>query len=182
MPTFVVVLDTDVLYPAVLRDTLLLAAEDGLLQPRWTDQILEELRRNLIKNRAMSEQQAKHLLRAMSTAFPDADVPGYQQLIVAMTNDPKDRHVAAAAVAGHAQVIVTRNLSDFPSSALEPFGIDVQSPDVFLSNLFRLFPTQLVWAIERQVAQRRRPPNEIEQVLDILAKSAPRFVQLVRQR
>lgn len=182
MASFVVVLDTDVLYPFELRDTLLLAAEDGLFQARWTDDILAELRSNLVKNGVTSERQATHLIEQMALNFPEADVPGYRQLIVAMTNDPKDRHVAAAAVAGHAQVIVTRNLRHFRSSALAPFGIEAQSPDVFLTHLFHLFPVQMMQVLERQVAQRERPPIEIDQVLDILARQVPQFVQLARQR
>jgi hypothetical protein len=44
--TSLVVLDTSVLVPAALRDVLLLAAERRLYDPRWTDDSLDELRRN----------------------------------------------------------------------------------------------------------------------------------------
>jgi predicted nucleic acid-binding protein len=182
VPAFVVVLDADVLYPFELRDILLLAAEDGLFQARWTDEILAELCRSLVRDSQKSEQQVAHLVEEMAANFPEADVPAYRQLVDAMKNDAKDRHVAAAAVAGHAQVIVTRNLKHFPSSALAPFGIEAQAPDVFLTHLFHLFPVQMIQVLERQVAQRNRPPNQIEQVLDILARQTPQFVQLVRQR
>ena len=40
-----------------------------------------------------------------------------------MTNDSKDRHVAAAAVKAHAQVIVTLNLKDFQASSLTEWGL-----------------------------------------------------------
>jgi hypothetical protein len=48
-----------------------------------------------------------------------------------MTNDPKDRHVAAADVRCHAQVIVTFNLKDFSASALSAWGVEAQHPDDF---------------------------------------------------
>jgi hypothetical protein len=37
-----------------------------------------------------------------------------------MTNEPKDRHVLAAAVRGRADVIVTENIRDFPPLAADP--------------------------------------------------------------
>lgn len=45
----VVVLDACVLFPASLRDTLLRAAKADLYRLHLTEEILEEVRRNLIK-------------------------------------------------------------------------------------------------------------------------------------
>ena len=49
-----------------------------------------------------------------------------------MTNDPKDRHVLAAAIRSRARVIVTLNLRDFPESSLSQYGIAAQHPDDFI--------------------------------------------------
>ena len=48
----------------------------------------------------------------MQRAFPAAEVKGYEDLIAKMTNDPKDRHVLAAAVKSGARQLVTFNLKD----------------------------------------------------------------------
>ena len=116
MTDFAAVLDACVLYNASVRDALLVQAETpALYVPRWSEEILEETRRNLVKHRHVSEEKAARLIRAMRTAFPEAAVSGYESLMPAMKNDHKDRHVLAAAVKCGAQTIVTFNLKDFPT-------------------------------------------------------------------
>ena len=41
--TFVVVYDANVLYPSTLRDLLIRIAQAGLVQAKWTEQILDEV-------------------------------------------------------------------------------------------------------------------------------------------
>lgn len=74
----------------------------------------------------------------MSSAFPEAAVTDYEHLIEAMRNDPKDRHVTAAAVKAGAQLVVTENIRDFLAM---PDGIEAQPADEFLCSLFDLNPT-----------------------------------------
>ena len=98
-----------------LADTLLrLAAGPRLYLPKWTDEIMAELSRNLVANFGLSEEQAGYRESEIRRHFPEAWVDGYQDLIPAMTNEPKDRHVLAAAVRSQAEVIVTYNRRDFP--------------------------------------------------------------------
>lgn len=66
------------------------------------------MRRSVLrKNRHLSDEQLDHLVNQMKIAFPEAMISGYEPLEAAMTNDPKDRHVLAAAIRGRADVIVT---------------------------------------------------------------------------
>lgn len=51
MSKFTVVYDANVLYPSMLRDVLIRLASLGNFQARWTDLILDEVFRNLKKNR-----------------------------------------------------------------------------------------------------------------------------------
>ena len=96
---FPAMLDTCVMLPQYLCDTLLTQADAGTFRPLWSADILEELGRNLAAVAQLSPAQIEHRLGRMRRAFPDAEVAGYEALIEGMTNDPKDRHVLAAAVA-----------------------------------------------------------------------------------
>lgn len=177
----VVVLDACVLFPHTLRDTLLRIAERELYKARWTDEIIEEMRRNLIKTNQANESKVQRLIEQMNQAFKYAPVANYASLIPTMTNNPKDRHVAAAAVACNAQRIVTFNLRHFPSSALSPFQITVQSPDDFLCDLLSGHPEQIQHIMQSQAQEYHKPPLTLTALLNILAKSAPQFVNLLRQ-
>jgi predicted nucleic acid-binding protein len=169
--------DANVLFPLTLRDTMLRAAAAGLYQLRWTAEILDEMARNLVSSGTMREDKAARLRGVMEKFFPDAEVTGYQTLVPAMQNDPKDRHVAAAAVKTGAQVIVTSNLKDFTSL---PEGLEAQSPDEFLCNLFDLDPGSFVDILRKQAADLTKPPVTFDELLERLARPAPDLVEAVR--
>ena len=175
---FKVVLDANVLYPFTLRDTLLRAAAEGLYQLYWSAEILDETIRNLVGNLAMSKEQGARLRATMERAFPEAEVTGYEALVGSMKNEPKDRHVAATAIKAGAQVIVTMNLRDFHDL---PEGVEAQSPDDFLSNLFDLDPVGMVELLRDQAASLKKPPRSFEDVLAALAKVVPDFAASVAQ-
>jgi hypothetical protein len=61
---FIVVYDACVLYPAPLRDLLIRLACTGVFRARWTEQILDEVFRNLCRDRVLNH--SKHLIVAHS--------------------------------------------------------------------------------------------------------------------
>lgn len=175
----VVVLDASVLFPMPLCDTLLRAARRGLYQAHWTEDIVEELRRNLVRDLKLSPDRVAYRIAEMRGALPDANIEGYQALVGAMTNHPKDRHVLAAAVAGEADVIVTSNLRHFPEAALEPFAVRVLSPDEFMSDLFDREPEIVRTLLREQAAGLKRPPKSVADVINELRQHAPAFCAAV---
>lgn len=176
---FKVLLDANVLFPFSLRDTLLRAAADGYFQLYWSTQILDETTRNLVGTGTITEEQAERLRDAMTEHFPEAMVTGHEALIDAMPNDTKDRHVAAAALKAGAQVIVTRNLKDFRQL---PEGIEAQSPDEFLTNLFDLDPDGMTALVQTQAKALRNPPRSFAELLAGLAKTVPDFAASIAAR
>ena len=98
----IAVLDTCVLYPPSLRDLLLTLAALDTFVPLWSEEILDEVTRNVTSDHPDIDPTRfeSHTIAAMRRAFPEATLDPPMDLIVAMDNDPKDRHVAAAAVHG----------------------------------------------------------------------------------
>lgn len=178
--SFVVVLDACVLFPASLRDTLLRAAQTDLYRMQLTEDILEEVQRNLVK-KGMPEAKAYRLATTIREQFSDAFVTHHRPLIVAMPNHEKDRHVLAAAVACKAQVIVTQNLKDFPDGLLSPFEIAAQSPDKFLVQLLQLYRDNMIDLLVKQAKNLHTPPMTVLEVLETLKLHVPVFAELARK-
>jgi predicted nucleic acid-binding protein len=185
MSSFTATIDANVLFHASVRDTLLRAHSAGLFRAQWTPDILAEVERNPIPHlaeRGLDRPEAKvqRLMTTLRTVFPEAMVMGYEGLIPSMQNNKDDRHVLAAAVRGGAEVIVTYNLKDFPASALDPYGVEAQGPDEFLSNLFDLYPDGMRALLHEQVVQLRNPPITFMELLEELEETLPEFVRMVR--
>lgn len=179
---FRVVLDACVLYPFSLRDTLLRLAEGELYDLYWSDRILDEMTRNLVENGVMHQQSADRLETAMRGAFDGAVVSAVAigQREPAMTNHPKDRHVLAAAVAAHAEAIVTTNVRDFSDETCAPLNVSAMHPDDFLQILLAKRPETVRAALRAQAADLIDPPWTFDQLLDSLVLTVPRFVDRVR--
>jgi len=170
---FKVVVDACVVYPSTVRDILLTAAHHSLYQLAWSEQILDEAFRNLAADGRISQENAAKTRASMQRAFPEATISDYEDLIPAMRNDPKDRHVVAVAVKAGAQVIVTANTKDFQEL---PSGIEAQTPDTFLCNLFDLAPDLLIAALEHIVLRHKKYPTTL---MKLAAAVGPEFADTV---
>lgn len=147
--------------------------------PLWTDAILHEVIRNVARlHPAHGTEGASRRVGFMKHALPDAMVTDWEHLEQEMTNDPKDRHVLAAAVEAGAEVIVTNNVSDCPDSACHRYGISVMSADAFLCEIWSTEPELAKTMIEEQAASLRS--HNFESLLDVLVVHAPNFITQVR--
>lgn len=67
------------------------------------------------------------------------------------------RHVLAAAIAGHVDAIVTKNVKDFPAATLNPLQITVLHPDEFLLQQLELEPLVVLPAFKTMRARLKNP-------------------------
>ena len=150
---YTALLDACVLFPIAVCDSLMSVAATGLFAPKWTLRIEGEWTRSLEKKYERAPGTFATRRDAMREAFPDWEVqaPAWQALEGGLAlPDPDDRHVLAAAIAGHADCIVTANLKDFPAAALAPFGLEAIHPDQFLVAQLDLDQVAVLTAFKEQ--------------------------------
>jgi len=169
---YTAVLDACVLYPMALSDALMSLASKGLFAGKWTTRIENEWIRNLEEQRPDLIGLLTTRRDAMREAVLDWEVQeaSWQALAPSLVlPDPDDVHVLAAAIAGHADCIVTANLKDFPTERVEQFGIEVIHPDDFIVKQLDLDLFAALAAFREMRARWRRPnatPEEFAQAME----------------
>lgn len=147
-----VVLDACVLFPTVMREVLIGCAAAGLYEPRWSARILEEWARATAKIGA--EVMARGEVALLRARWPGAEVLVPDAALVRFwLPDPNDIHVLAAAVLGHADLIITLNAQDFPRDLLQAEGLKRADPDGFLCDLFAQSPGSVRGVVDAVVAE-----------------------------
>jgi predicted nucleic acid-binding protein len=146
--------DTNTLCPIYVCDLLLRCAEEGLFEFLWTEDLLAELVEVIPRSGRKSVRAVESMCAAIRAAFPDGEIPrkAYDDLVETMPGtDPDDRPHSAAAVRGHADILLTRDTAGFPPAALAHLGVRVTDVDTFLCGQFDQFPDDLVRIIDCQI-------------------------------
>lgn len=182
----IAVLDANVLYPQWLRDVMLTLAAIGYYEPRWSSQIIDEMRRNVLADHPDIDPQRfdDTTIAALHGAFAEAWVDVPDDLIATMDNEPGDRHVLATAIAAEAHLVVTSNITDFASPRYVASGqVAIETPTDFLIMVLDDHP-DLMATVLLHLATRRRGVATTADVLDQLARNHAllTFVSLARGR
>lgn len=174
---FAVILDANVLAESSVSDLFLrLSEEPRLLLPRWTDMIWEETRRTLIDKLKWDAQIADGRIAAAKDAFPEAIVTDFESFMERCENDPRDRHILAAAIRSKTETIVTMNVRHFKREHLEPWGVTAVHPGDYLKVLYEL-DEGVVVSVLHQMALKRS--YGIDRMLSRLSVSVPSFTEHV---
>lgn len=171
---FTAVLDACVLYPVSVADALISLAVAGLYAAKWTMAIEDEWSRNLELKRPELRGRLSARRENMRSAVPDWEVPvsAWQTLGACLDlPDPGDVHVLAAAIAGHADCIVTTNLKHFPADVLRPYGIEAIHPDDFLIAQLDLDEFAALAAFRDMRARKKNPAMNAEEFAHALERN-----------
>jgi predicted nucleic acid-binding protein len=167
-----VLIDACVLYPTVMREVLIGVAQEGLLQPLWSERILEEWARATVKLGPVDTAFARGEIATLKARFPAAMV-GADPAVEAQLYlpDPDDTHVLAAAITGQADSLLTLNTKDFPSNIMAQHGIIRRDPDGLLRELFAEAPDVVRAVADRVRAEAERLSGQPQPMRSLLKKA-----------
>jgi predicted nucleic acid-binding protein len=181
-----VFIDTSELYPFTIMDVLLTLSENLLFTWVWTDELLEEWERVIVRSEQRTPESARSVTDAVRAWFERSriDPADYRGDITEdLSPDPDDRVHIAACLGGRADVLLTRNTDDFQTERLTDAGVQVMTADEFLVGLLRRRPTAVHDAFVSTAAARRRLPITPCELADLIQRAgAPRFAERMRRR
>ncbi|MEU8227951.1 PIN domain-containing protein [Kribbella sp. NPDC048915] len=162
-------LDANVIRGQQTTDVLLSVANRRVFEPRWTEHVIDEMRRN--RPEGLSEADIDKRIRTMNRAFPNAltETPP-QGLQDQMQADPKDRHVLAGAVHSGSAVLVTDNLKDFDPPSSGPHAMRVESLNQFLIRKLDENPERVQAALQDMLNRYKRDPRTMSTLIDTMAQ------------
>jgi predicted nucleic acid-binding protein len=133
------VLDADIVFSRVLHDLFgRLALSLDLFDLLWSEELLAEVRRKLIEEKALSAEAAERWVGYLAESFPAGRVEIADAAagldFAELTADPDDHHVCALAVAGEADYLITRD-QGYSSDGLRGHGVEVVGPDDLLCRV-----------------------------------------------
>lgn len=183
---YTAVLDACVIYQLAVIDALMSLALTGLFAAKWTKRIEHEWITNLEQKRPELKGKLEYRRDCMRQAVLDweVDEAAWQSVAIKIKlPDKNDEHILLAAIAGHADCIVTNNIKDFPKEEiLNTFGIEVIDPDDFIINQWDLDNVQVISAFKKMRQRRKKPDESAEEFAATLEKNGlPKTAERLRQ-
>ncbi|MFT4164921.1 MAG: PIN domain-containing protein [Microlunatus sp.] len=172
MTISVVLADANILFSRTLRDYFLYAADAGAIEIHWSQQILDEMSRNLRLPLSLDHADTARLEELMNDyieyALVDVD-PTDITTAEGVDMDASDRHVLAAALSADADILLTDNTRHFPRDWMTEHGIELLNSRELLVRLADQYPDEVRTAHAKTL--QFSPKSETE-VLSTLALSA----------
>lgn len=182
MTISVVLADANILFSRTLRDYFLYAAHAGAIEIRWSQQILDEMSRNLRMRLGLEPADTAYLEALMNDfieyALIDVD-PSDVAAVAEIKMDARDRHVLAAALSADADILVTDNIKHFPRSWMVEHGLELLNAGDLLVRLTEQFPDKIRAA--HALTLRFSTKSEAEVLITLERIVGPAVVNAVRQ-
>ncbi len=169
MTISVVLADANILFSRTLRDYFLYLADEGAIEIRWSQQILDEMSRNLRETIGLSQADTDRLEALMNEYIEYACIEVVSEdlaIVHGIEMDAKDRHVLAAALSVDADILLTENTKHFPREWMADRGIELLTAGELLARLVTEFPDRVRAAHEATVRYSRKPGADVLATLE----------------
>ena len=180
-----VYVDTSVLFPFSVMDLFLALAEDSIHHVLWTDELLDEWERVIVREHQRTPESGTAVTSAIREFFDDAriDPQLYRHSVDQMPGPDLDDHVhSAAAIAARADALITWDKTGFPSKKLAALGLRVVDPDTYLVEVFDELGDGVIVTVDQLARSKTRPPMSTDDLLDRLdGADLVRFTKRVRR-
>ena len=182
MTVSVVLADANILFSRTLRDYFLYAAHAGAIEIHWSQQVLDEMSRNLRARLGLEPADTARLEALMNDfieyALVDVD-PTDVATVEEVEMDAHDRHVLAAALSAEADILLTHNIKHFPRSWMVEHGLELLSAGELLVRLVEQFPDRIRAA--HAMTLRYSTKSEVEILIALERSVGPVPVDAVRR-
>lgn len=169
------------MFSRTLRDYFLYVADAGAIEIHWSQQILDEMSRNLRTRLGIGLVDTDRLEELMNDFIEYAliDVnPTDVAAVDTVEMDSGDRHVLAAALSADADILLTDNTKHFPQAWMTDHGIELLRSGEFLVRLAEQFPDKIREAHAKTVLF--SPKSETEVLATLERSCGPEAVAAVR--
>lgn len=167
-----VLLDACIIFPTVMREMLMETAALGGFTPLWSDKILEEWRHAAGRADFEVGGIAGVEIALLKASWPTAMVQTDPDVIETLSlPDRNDRHVLAAAIAGKADILLTRNLKDFPTKTLARHDIIRREPDGFLLEFAQNGPVDMLEVGRKVQARAMKASGRLKLIRPLLKRT-----------
>lgn len=157
-----VFVDANELFPFGVMDVVLALAEDLVIDFVWSEELLDEWERVIVRDGKRNAESARSVGKAVRSYFGSGRIdPAVYRDHIASTPGPDvaDRVHTAAAIGGHATVLLTKNGRDFPVEHLQAHGVKLLTADAYLRDLLRRRPSDVIASVRRLAATKTNPPK-----------------------
>jgi predicted nucleic acid-binding protein len=180
----VVLADANILYSRTLRDYFLYAADEGAIEIHRSQQILDEMSRNLRENLGLGASSTARLEELMTAYIEYALIDVEPEDLATVDDvemDAKDRHVLAAALSVDADILLTENIRHFPQWMTD-HGIELLTPAELLAPVVARFPDRIRAAHATVVRHSPKPEAEVLATLEaIIGREAVGMIRTLMQ-
>lgn len=169
-----VFVDTSVLFPFSVMDLFLALSENAVHEVLWTDELLEEWERVIVRERRRSVDSATSVTAAIREFFADSriDPATYRHRVAGMPGPDADDHVhSAAALTAGASALITWDEPGFPVDDLADLGLRVVDPDTYLTELHDAHSAEVQSTIIELARTKTRPPMSTDDNLAALERA-----------